>query len=230
MVGSREKILGRVRANLSGAVNPLRQKPEELETRIKSHPRGIRPVRVDKDEAGLVDLFVDRAEKVNATVARLSSVDDIPDAMADYLASENLPAGFRMADNPDLNDVPWDKRPALEIKKGASDGQDDVGLSRAVAGVAETGTLILSSGQASPTSLNFLPETHVVVVKRSELSGTYEEGWDTIRARNETERDGGMSRAVNFITGPSRTGDIEQTIYLGAHGPRRLHILLVDDS
>ena len=62
------------------------------------------------------------------------------------------------------------------------------------------------------------------MVKRSEIEGTYEDGWDMVRAK------GALSRAVNFITGPSRTGDIEQTIYLGAHGPRRLHILLVEDD
>lgn len=221
---SRSQILGRIRSNLNQAAGPLRQSPEALEKRIAAHPRGIRPERVNKDEDGLIDLFVQRAEKVNATVARLDTLDDVPDAMAEYLAKENLPAAFRMSDNVDLNALPWDKRPALEIKKGASDGKDEVGLSRAVSGVAETGTLILSSGKESPTSLNFLPETHVVMVKRSEIAGTYEDGWDVVRAK------GAIARAVNFITGPSRTGDIEQTIYLGAHGPRRLHILLVDDA
>lgn len=224
MTGSREQIMGRIRSNLTKAAGPLRQSPEALEKRTLEHARGIRPSRVDKDEAGLVDLFVQRAEKVNATVARVASTDDIPDAIAQYLANENLPAAFRMSDNPDLNGIPWDKRPALEIKKGASDGKDEVGLSRAVAGVAETGTLILASGKESPTSLNFLPETHVVMVRRSEVTGTYEDGWDMVRKK------GAMARAVNFITGPSRTGDIEQTIYLGAHGPRRLHILLVEDA
>lgn len=223
MSGSREQILGRIRSNLNEAAGPLRQSPDALEKRIADHPRGIRPGRVDKDAAGLVELFVQRAEKVNASVARVASLDDVPDAVATYLANENLPAAFRMSDNPDLNGIPWDKRPALDIKKGASDGKDEVGLSRAVCGVAETGTLLLASGKESPTSLNFLPETHVVLVKRSEITGTYEDGWDVLRKR------GAMSRAVNFITGPSRTGDIEQTIYLGAHGPRRLHILLVED-
>lgn len=224
MSTSRDQILGRIRSNLNQAAGPLREMPDALEKRTAEHPRGIRPSRVDKDAAGLVDLFVERAEKVNATVARIADMDAVPDALAEYLANENLPAAFRMSDHPDLNAVPWGKRPALDISKGASDGKDEVGFSRAVGGVAETGTLILSSGKESPTSLNFLPETHVVLVKRSEIAGTYEDGWDVLRKK------GAIARAVNFITGPSRTGDIEQTIYLGAHGPRRLHILLVEDS
>jgi len=224
MSASRNQILGRIRSNLEDAAAPLRETPAALEKRLASRPRGIIPSRVDKDADGLVDLFVERAEKVNATVVRLPSEADIPDAVADYLARENLPAAFRMADNPDLQSVPWDKRPALEVKTGPSDGSDIVGLSKAVCGVAETGTLMMMSGPNSPITLNFLPETHVIVVKRADIKAAYEDGWDLVRDK------GALPRSVNMVTGPSRTGDIEQTIYLGAHGPRRLHILVVDDA
>jgi L-lactate dehydrogenase complex protein LldG len=82
---------------------------------------------------------------------------------------------------------------------------------------------MLVSGSATPTTLNFLPDTHIVVVNADQVVATYEDGWDRLRAA------GAMPRAVNFITGPSRTGDIEQRIELGAHAARRLHIILVDD-
>ena len=98
------------------------------------------------------------------------------------------------------------------------------GVTGAVCGVAETGTLILTSGPDSPTTLNLLPDTHIVVLSTDSIVGSYEDGWDLLRARGE------LPRTVNMITGPSRTGDIEQTIQLGAHGPRRLHILLVDEA
>ena len=87
---------------------------------------------------------------------------------------------------------------------------------------------MLLAGPEGPTTLNFLPENHVVVLKKSELVGAYEDAWD--RLRDAVGPDGLLSRVVNMITGPSRTGDIEQTIELGAHGPLRLHILLVDDA
>ena len=95
----------------------------------------------------------------------------------------------------------------------------------AFAAVAETGTLMLVSGPEHPTTLNFLPDTHIVVLERNAVVGTYEEAWDRLRAAT-----GGapLPRTVNFVTGPSRTGDIEMQIELGAHGPRRLHILLVE--
>ena len=93
--------------------------------------------------------------------------------------------------------------------------------------MAEPGTPWLRSGPAGPTTLNFLPDTHVVVLRASRIVGAYEEAWDGLRsARGETA----MPRTVNFVTGPSRTADIEQTIQLGAHGPRRLHIVLVEDA
>jgi L-lactate dehydrogenase complex protein LldG len=86
---------------------------------------------------------------------------------------------------------------------------------------------MLISGAQTPTTLNFLPETHIVVVRRDQVVATYEDGWDRLRTATQTEL---LPRVVNFITGPSRTADIEQHIELGAHGPRRLHIVLVEDD
>jgi L-lactate dehydrogenase complex protein LldG len=99
-----------------------------------------------------------------------------------------------------------------------------VGVVPAFAGIAETGTLMLLSGPESPTTLNFMPDYHVVLLKTSRLLGTFEEGWALLRREQ-----GPMPRTVNLITGPSRTGDIEQTILMGAHGPRRLIVALVPE-
>jgi L-lactate dehydrogenase complex protein LldG len=90
--------------------------------------------------------------------------------------------------------------------------------------VAESGTLALLSGPDNPTTLNFLPDTHIVVVDAGDIVGDYETVWRRLRERYGA---GSMPRTVNFVTGPSRSADIEQTIILGAHGPRALHILVV---
>jgi len=100
-------------------------------------------------------------------------------------------------------------------------------VSHAFGGVAETGTLVLTSGQDNPTSLNFLPDNHIVVIEAKDIAGDYESIWPRLR---EKFGDGLMPRAVNLITGPSRSADIEQTLILGAHGPRRLHVILVGAS
>ena len=160
-------------------------------------------------------------------MARLASAVDIPDEVARYLAAENLPAELMMAPDPrPRRNCHGRRRPLLRIRRGRAEADDAVSLTPCFAAVAETGTLMLVSGQTTPTTLNFLPDTHIVVAYADQVVATYEDGWDRLRAAMP---DGRLPRTVNFITGPSRTGDIEQRIVLGAHGPRRLHILVVDN-
>jgi L-lactate dehydrogenase complex protein LldG len=121
--------------------------------------------------------------------------------------------------------MPW-RETALDLSSGRSRGLDLSGISHAEAGIAETGTLALVSGPENPTTLNFLPDNHIVVLRAADIAGDLEAIWTKLRKRYGK---GAMPRTVNFITGPSRSGDIEQTILLGAHGPRALHIVIVED-
>lgn len=222
-MSGRDAILGRIRGSLDGTVAG-RSDPADLQARLDGHPRGIVPARTDRERPAQIDLFVEMAEAVATTVDRVASADAVPDAVGDYLAQHNLGTDIRMAPAPWLQGVDWSRRPTLSITKGPSAGNDEVSVTAAFAGIAETGTLMLHSGPAGPTTLNFLPDNHIVVLRASQIVGPYEDAWDRLRTS------GAMPRAVNFITGPSRTGDIEQTIMLGAHGPRRLHIILVEDD
>jgi L-lactate dehydrogenase complex protein LldG len=163
------------------------------------------------------------AEKVKASITRVPDETRIPEAIAGYLRAHNLPAAVRMGDDPLLTGLPWAKT-TISVKRGPADETDTTGVSHAAAGVAETGTLVLTSGKDNPTTINFLPETHVVIVKAADIAGDYETVWTRLRAEFGK---GALPRTVNWITGPSRSGDIEQTILLGAHGPRRLHIVVV---
>ena len=220
---AREQILGSIRkARGRGPLDEVTR--AKLEKRLQARERGTVPARVARDPAALVDLFVANAEALSATVDRVDAAADVPAAVADYLARENLPASLRAAPEPEIEAIPWSERPALTVNYGRSYGSDEVGLAPALAAVAETGTLMLRSGTHRPTTLNFLPDTHIVVLRASRMVGPYEDAWDRLRA------EGPMPRTVNFITGPSRTADIEQTIQLGAHGPRRLHIVLIMDG
>lgn len=221
-MSSRAEILGKIRQGLGREALGDAEKAA-LEARTAAHERGPRPSRIEREADALTDLFVEYAEGVDVSVDRVASMSDVPDKVADYLARENLPASLRVAPDPSLDDIPWDQRPTLTVSKGKTDGTDEVGLTGAFAGIAETGTLMMRSGPEHPTTLNFLPDTHVVVVRKSQIVGSYEDAWERIR-------EGDMPRTVNFITGPSRTGDIEQTIFMGAHGPRRVHIVLVEDG
>lgn len=221
--GSRDTILAKLRgaARRDGGEAAGRA---TAEARLKGHPRGIIPERGKLDPAGLLELFAAQATAVDATFARVSALDQVPVAVADYLRGENLPTALRMAPDPKLDACSWDKAPMLDVSYGKAEEEDHVTVTGAFAGIAETGTLMLASGPESPTTLNFLPDTHIVVLRAAEMVGAYEDAWDRLRAT------GRLPRTVNFITGPSRSGDIEQTLHLGAHGPRRLHIILVEDD
>jgi L-lactate dehydrogenase complex protein LldG len=224
---AREKILAAIRSSLGrGRLDPDGE--AEVCARLAAHRRNLVPARATMlDERGRIGLFAEMAEEVQSTVARVGSLAAVPEAIARYLAAENLPAELVMAPDPNLDEIPWNTWPLLQIRRGRAEAEDRVSLTPCHAAIAETGTLMLISGAHTPTTLNFLPETHIVVVRRDQVVATYEDGWDRLRTASRTEA---LPRAVNFITGPSRTADIEQHIELGAHGPRRLHIVLVEDD
>jgi len=222
---ARDDILGGVRRGLGRGVL-TGTAAAELAARIATHRRNLIPARAASlDPPGRVDLFVEMAEAVQTTVARVGSESDVPGEVARYLAAENLPAELKMAPDPALDALPWAERPLLQISRGKAEPGDAVSLTPCLAAVAETGTLMLTSGETTPTTLNFLPDTHIVVLRAGQIVASYEDGWDLLRAQSDE-----LPRTVNFITGPSRTGDIEQKIELGAHGPRRLHVILIDGA
>lgn len=182
------------------------------------------PARSRLSGSERVDLFIEMANEAKAQLTRLSRLQDVAEAAAGYLSAHSLPARLRVAPDPLLAEIFWE-RTLLQISKGPARGEDQASLTAAFAGIAETGTLLLLSGSESPTTLNFLPDTHMVVLRQSQIVGSYEDAWALLRGRGSE-----MPRTVNMITGPSRTGDIEQTILMGAHGPRRVHIFLVNDG
>jgi L-lactate dehydrogenase complex protein LldG len=229
MSASRDAILGGIRRGLGrGPLAP--DAVQALERRLAEHRRNLVPARAAAlDPAARIDLFVAMAEEVQTSVTRVASEAEVPAEMARYLAAENLPAELVMAPDPALDAFPWHGRPLLQIRRGKAEPGDAVSLTPCLAAIAETGTLMLVSDENTPTTLNFLPDTHVVVVRADQVVAGYEDGWDLLRTR-AGDGPSNLPRTVNFITGPSRTGDIEQRIQLGAHGPRRLHIILIDDG
>ena len=242
-MSARDDILGGIRRALRRGPLPA-ETQAALAERVAAHRRNLIPARAASlAPAARIDLFVAMAEEVQTTVARVASNDQIPAEVARYLVAENLPAELVMAPDPGLAAIPWDSWPLLDIRRGRAEPGDAVSLTLCLAAVAETGTLMLVSGPDTPTTLNFLPDTHIVVVRAGQVVASYEDGWDLVRNRAPGPlptppplggvgwggAPAGWPRTVNLITGPSRTGDIEQRIQLGAHGPRRLHIVLVDE-
>ena len=222
MSDSRATILNGIRRSLRrGELSGAER--QAVETRLAAPPPGPAVARANLPQAEKVGLFCQWAETNNATVARVAAAD-VPAEVAAYLARNNLPAEAAIAPSPALDGYDWSSQKMLSLRRGRGEGSDHVSITGAFAGIAETGTLVTASGPEHPVTLNLLPDTHIVVLRESDIVGGYEDVWQRLRAHYGKDR---MPRTVNTITGPSRTGDIEQTIELGAHGPRRMHIVVV---
>lgn len=219
---SREAVLSAIRRSLRRGPLPA-EDAALLRSRLNAHPRQLIPARSRLTHAEQIGLFVANLEKEFGSVTRVPDAEAVPGAVADYLAAQNLPTSLVMAPHPQLRAIPWSLRPLLEIREGRAAATDLVSVQHAFAAIAETGTLMLPSAPERPTTLNLLADTEIVVLGTARLVGAYEEAWDLLRAEP-----GGMPRNVMLVTGPSRSADIEQALELGAHGPRRLHVVLVE--
>lgn len=223
MSAAREQILARVRVAASRGRSD-NERRAAVEKRIAGHARNLVPKRAQLGHSEQVALFVEMAEKAAATTARVHNMADVPGAVAEFLARGNLPHKIKLAPDASLASLPWTERPLLKIETGIAAPSDTASVTPAFAAIAETGTLMLTSAPETPTTLNFLPENHIVVLHEDQVVGPMEDAWDRLRESRSGEV---LPRTVNFITGPSRSADIEQQLQMGAHGPRRLHIILV---
>lgn len=227
---TKEAILGAIRRGLKRGPLPADQ-AAMLRERMAHPPRHLIPARSQVPRPDQVALLVSNIEKEFGTVACVADAQGVPEAVATYLTGQNLPSSFAMAPHPELRAIPWSSRPLLLVHEGRAEATDLVSVQHGFAGIAETGTLMLPSGPDRPTTLNLLADTAVVVLRTSRVVGAYEDAWDLLRAEHHDDRSGGfMPRNVMLVTGPSRSADIEQTLELGAHGPRRLHVVLIEDD
>jgi L-lactate dehydrogenase complex protein LldG len=224
-VSARDTILASLRRSL-GVSGHEAPRLAAVAERLAGHPAGVIPARGQGAPAERLELFRRMVELAAGTVEEIARADDVPAAVSAFLRAHNLPMAVRRGSDPRLSAMPWARERTLTVATGASDGSDLVAVSHAFGGAAETGTLMLTSGPDNPTTLNFLPDTHIVVVQAKDVAGEYETLWRRLR---EVYGAGEMPRVVNWITGPSRSADIEQTLILGAHGPRRLHVIVVED-
>ncbi len=229
-----------------------------VETRLAQRTPNLVPERARPlGRKAAVEQFTAMATEASATVVRVKAMLDVPNLVIDFLRSHNLPMRAAIAPDPALDAARWSRRKTLELRRGPAEPFDEVGIGCAFRAIAETGTLMLASGPHSPTTLSFLPETHIVILFADRILGGYEEGFAALRDAAAAAAASGtngaapaspatagpatagpaagspapfMPRTVNFITGPSRSADIEQHLQLGAHGQRRLHIVIVDEQ
>ncbi len=199
---------------------------QTVESRLSAKRNNLIPARAQLPFAEQVELFKAMATEAVAELIELDSIDQVPDACADWLSRQEI-SELISASNSELRDLNWNplEQQGIEKIERVAQAGDIASLTCSFAGIAETGTLMLHSASQSPTTLNFLPDNHLVILRRSDIVGVYEDAWKKIRTKfGDT-----LPRTINMITGPSRSADIEQKLQMGAHGPKRLVILLIND-
>ncbi len=220
MSSSREQIFSTIRNGL-GRGKLQGDALACVRERLSAHKPHCIPARSQLPFEGQVALFKAMATEAVAELHELERLEQLPERIAAFMAAEQLQQ-LVMASAPELRALQWPD--SIDIQQRVAQAGDMLSLSSAFAGIAETGTLMLLSGSDSPTTLNFLPDIHLVLLRRSTIVGHYEAAWQKVRERGDS-----WPRTVNLITGPSRSADIEQKLQMGAHGPKRLVIFILND-
>ncbi|MGH8629356.1 MAG: LutC/YkgG family protein [Burkholderiales bacterium] len=213
----RDDILARIRAANRRSGAPSAAEREAVQARLRSHPRGPLPTIAGE----LVPRFRERCLTLLSTVDEIASLDQAPAAIARYLNDQRLPLAG--ACWPQFADLGW-RDAGLSLEPRPARGDDKVAVTGSYCAIAETGTLMLLSGENEHATTSLLPDTHIAIMSASRIVRSMEDAWDLLRRERGT-----LPRQVNFISGPSRTADIEMTLVMGAHGPFRVHVLVVMD-
>jgi len=216
MIDARSDILQAVRSSLAIGEQRSASRAELVEKRISRSEAHVQPLVEDP----LIQQFCDKHAAVHGTYERVADPLEVPSAILRHLTSIESYIELLVGQGELLDSVLWPDN--ILIEKRPATVEDSVAISEAYAGIAETGTLVLLSQEQRWISHNFLPDDHIIVLDSTLIVRHQEDIWTRLRALSN-----GLPRVVNLITGPSKTADVEQTVQYGAHGPRRLHVIVV---
>lgn len=215
--------------------------PEAVRSHMQSrraHTLPSWPVPTDD-----TDRLLEQMERVQITLTRVQTQSEVVQVVEEYRREHHIQGPLIVS--PSLRDATGFSWPADTLSGAArdalvsirkSDSQSEsaskpevTSVTPCFCAVAETGSIVTASDSEHPSTLNFLPDNHIVVLHEEQIVKHLDDVWKRLRETAEDMSDIATTvpRAVNFVTGPSRTADIEQTLELGAHGPRRMHVVLV---
>ncbi|PLP97109.1 LutC/YkgG family protein [Cupriavidus pauculus] len=226
---ARERMLGRLRAAVPTSGSTLAPDTAALDRRIDDHfdaRRGARPSVAALVESMQAALSASHAEVLctdaagwPAWVASRLAADGVRRLLLDTGRPEGaalaraLPAGIATLD--------FDR--PIEAWKAELFDTVDAGFTVARSGLAATGTLVLAPDAGSPRTMSLVPPVHIALVYASTL---HPDLHSAVRAERWTD---GMPTNLVMVSGPSKTSDIQQTLAYGAHGPRQLWVVIVND-
>ena len=170
--------------------------------------------RAPPTQGDLPEIFAKKLSAQYADVRMLDSMADVPTAIADILRGRNMAARVHIPPDSELASLAL---PNVEVRREPP-GAFDAAVTRAPFAIAETGTLVYPSGAGAPASWHFRPVLEIAILRAGDVVAELEDVLAKL---------GPLPSTLNLVSGPSRTGDIEQTMELGAHGPKALAVLVV---
>ena len=215
-MSARENILARIRSQSGKPGTTSEGELAAVRAHIARHERGPLPTFARHDP---VAHFIEECARLTTTLAEVAGLEEVPHEVARYIASQSLLP--RCVGWQEFSTLDW-QAAGIEFDNRAALPTDMIGVTGCYCAIGETGTLLLLGAPMTPKSTALLPETHICIVKKSRMMPTMEDAFALMR--NEV---GEPPRATFFVSGPSRTADIEQTIVIGAHGPYRVHVVLI---
>jgi L-lactate dehydrogenase complex protein LldG len=215
-MSARDNILNRIRTQSGKQGATTTAELDSARSHIARRERGPLP-SIAHDNP--VQRFINECDRLKSTVETLADKKDISQALARYLSQNSLK--LRVVGWPSLVDLDW-ANAGIQYENRLANGDDLVGVTDCFCAIGETGTLLLLSSPTTPKLHALLPETHICIVSQSRIVATMEDAFQLLR-----DEKGELPRATFFVSGPSRTADIEQTIVIGAHGPYRVHVLII---
>lgn len=207
MTDSRTAILNKLKKSASAA---------------QAFPERVQPAFVTQAD-DLSQLLKQKLEAVHTSVDIVTSISEIGPSVVGFLTSHQSPLRLGL-----LPDMQLDVRLLEQHLKVYF--CEDFALGRSVlthasCAIAETGTVVLASSVQRPTLANFLPDNCIVLLNETDILPYLEDALSEVQNSED-----GMPRALNLISGPSKTADIEQTLVYGAHGPIQLHVIIIKNT
>ena len=216
---ARQEIFGSIRTHLAASAPfDARESPDDPPVVLPAQPVA----------SNLIELFQQNLEAVDGHCIIAHSKGEIAGALTQIISA--LQKTKLRAQRIAISDAPELERlmhmtdleiEELGITPNASDIFGfDVGITNAQAAIAETGTLVLDSAHERHRLVSLVPPVHIAIVDASTIYATLGETLAMLQNGKE------LSPAVTFITGPSRTADIELTLTIGVHGPQELYVII----
>ena len=217
-MSARNNILERIRkAHGRNGAAPTEAELLAVRAAIAERTRGPLPSLGRPQDP--VAQFKRECDRLGTTHSEAQRFDDLPREVARYLEANSLE--WKLVLWREFAGLRWGGV-GIQFDDRAANGNDSTGLTSCFCAIAETGTLLLLGAPATPKATALLPETHIAVVRKSRIVDTMEDALALLR-----DEVGEPPRATWFVSGPSRTADIEQTMVIGAHGPYRTHVILL---